>query len=45
MPLDEALRKYRPGELKEGFNIMEDGEEIFFVSNPALGLWTCRDLD
>ena len=25
--------------LKEGENIMPDGEEVFYVSNPAQGLW------
>ena len=28
--------------MKEGFNQMDDGE-IFYVSNPALGLWAFRD--
>ncbi len=39
MPLSEACDKYRPDRLIEGFNILEDGEEIFYISNPALGLW------
>ena len=38
-PLEEALRKYNPQTLKDGFNIMENGEEVFFISNPAIGLW------
>lgn len=41
MPLSEALAKYPPCGLKEGYNILPDGEEVFFISNPALGLWTC----
>ncbi len=36
---DEIVKKYNPSELKEGENIMPDGEEIFYVSNPAQGLW------
>jgi hypothetical protein len=28
--------------MKEGFNRMGDGEEVYFISNPALGLWTSR---
>ncbi len=36
------LRRYDPAQLSEGFNQMPDGEEIFFVSNPALGLWAAR---
>jgi hypothetical protein len=36
-------RKYDTGKLKEGFNKMPDGEEIYYISNPALGLWAYRD--
>ncbi|MDD5622735.1 MAG: lactate racemase domain-containing protein [Actinomycetota bacterium] len=38
MPLDEALKKYDVKNLKEGFNMVK-GEKIFFISNPAIGLW------
>lgn len=38
-PLDEALKRYDPSNLKHGFNTLDNGEEIFFISNPALGLW------
>lgn len=41
--LGEALRKYNPEKLKEGFNKLEDGEEIFYISNPATGLWSSRE--
>lgn len=40
---DEITAKYNPEKLKEGFNIMPDGEEIFYISNPALGLWAFKD--
>jgi nickel-dependent lactate racemase len=36
--LAATLRKYDPAKLKHGSNIV-DGEEIFFIANPALGLW------
>jgi nickel-dependent lactate racemase len=36
---DEMVKRYPLESLKDGWNIMEDGEEVFFVSNPALGLW------
>jgi nickel-dependent lactate racemase len=39
--LAEYTRKYDPAKLKDGWN-MVDGEEIFFVSNPGLGLWAYR---
>jgi nickel-dependent lactate racemase len=41
--LNEMLSKYNPGKLNEGINIMDDGEEIFYISNPALGLWTSKE--
>ena len=37
--LAEMSAKYDPEKLKDGINIV-DGEEIFYISNPALGLWT-----
>ncbi|MBA7574097.1 hypothetical protein ES708_15899 [subsurface metagenome] len=36
-------RKYDPKKLKEGINIMPDGEKIFYISNPAMGLWAYRN--
>ena len=39
MPLKEALKVYNPNKLKDGYNVLESGEEIFYISNPALGLW------
>jgi hypothetical protein len=41
--ISEMLRIYNPEILKEGFNTMEDGSEIFYISNPALGLWSSRE--
>ncbi len=41
--LDEMIKKYNPEKLKDGFNIMQDGEEIFYISNPALGLWAYKE--
>jgi len=43
MPLSEALKKYNPDQLKDGYNTLEDGEEIFYISNPALGLWADKN--
>jgi nickel-dependent lactate racemase len=42
-PLHTMLEKYNPKALKEGRNTLPGGEEIFYISNPALGLWACRD--
>ncbi len=38
----EAIRRYNPAALRDGFNTLPDGEEIFYISNPALGLWAER---
>jgi nickel-dependent lactate racemase len=42
-PLDETLRRYDPSKLSLGWNTLADGEKIFFVPNPALGLWTTKE--
>jgi nickel-dependent lactate racemase len=39
--LAEYSAKYDPAVLKDGWNVVE-GEEIFYVSNPGLGLWAWR---
>ena len=36
--LAEYMKKYDPEKLKDGWNVA-DGEEIFYISNPGLGLW------
>ncbi len=36
--LAEMMAKYKPESLKDGWNVV-DGEEIFYISNPGLGLW------
>jgi nickel-dependent lactate racemase len=40
--LVETSKRYNPERLTEGYNTLPDGERIFFVSNPALGLWAYR---
>jgi len=41
--LADMTATYNPETLKDGFNTMPDGEEIFYISNPGLGLWSFRD--
>ncbi len=36
--LQEMMARYRPEDLRDGWNEV-DGERIFYISNPALGLW------
>jgi nickel-dependent lactate racemase len=40
--LKEMTRRYDPARLKDGWNTLDDGGQIFYISNPALGLWACR---
>lgn len=40
IPYEEAAKKYDPAVLTDGFHEV-DGETIFYISNPALGLWVC----
>lgn len=37
--LSEMSRRYDPKTLREGWNVLPDGERIYFIGNPALGLW------
>jgi len=39
--LAEMSRQYDPARLTHGFNDV-DGERVFFVANPGLGLWALR---
>jgi hypothetical protein len=41
--LDDMQKKYDPKLLKDGFNTLPGGEEIYYISNPAVGLWSSRD--
>lgn len=40
--LADLSAKYPPGRLLEGWNVV-DGEEVYFIGNPALGLWGTAD--
>ena len=37
--LDAIMKRYPADRMKDGWNIMPDGEEVYYISNPALGLW------
>lgn len=39
---DELVKKYSPETLHYGYNTV-DGEEIYYIPNPALGLWINRE--
>ena len=40
--LKTMTQRYDPAKLKDGWNTLADGEKIFYISNPALGLWAYR---
>ena len=40
---DEMIRRYDPAALRPGFQTLPDGEEIYYIPNPALGLWIDRE--
>jgi nickel-dependent lactate racemase len=41
--INETLKRYPMDKLKEGWNTMPDGEEIFYISTPSAGLWSTRE--
>lgn len=41
--INEMIEKYNPDNLTDGFNTMPNGEKIFYISNPALGLWAYKE--
>ena len=36
-------QRYPPEVMKEGWNTMPDGEEVFYISTPSAGLWSTRE--
>jgi hypothetical protein len=40
--LDSMTARYNPQELDDGWNVLDGGERIYYISNPALGLWAYR---
>lgn len=37
--LHKMLQRYDPRTLRDGWNQLPDGERVYYISNPALGLW------
>jgi nickel-dependent lactate racemase len=40
--LDAAWRRYDPAVLRDGWNTLPDGEEVYFISTPSAGLWATK---
>ena len=41
--LAQMLLRYDPNELEDGLNLLPGEEPIYFISNPALGLWAAKE--
>jgi len=42
-PLEEMQKIYDPAKLRDGYQTLPNGEEIYYISNPALGLWSWKE--
>ncbi len=40
--LPTMSERYAPSRLADGWNVMPDGERVYFIRHPALGLWASR---
>jgi hypothetical protein len=36
------LERYNPAIMRDGWNTMPDGEEVFYISTPSAGLWATQ---
>ncbi len=43
MTIAEAEEEYMFKDLSYGYNELANGEEVFYIENPATGLWVARD--
>ena len=43
MDLNAALRRYDPARMRNGFNVMPDGKEVFYINTPSAGLWSTKE--
>ncbi len=41
--IKEMISIYNPDQLKDGWNINDKGEQFYYISNPAIGLWAVRE--
>ena len=41
--IDLLMKRYDPQSLRTGFHTTADGEEFYFISNPATGLWKAAE--
>jgi len=43
MDIADALKRYDIETMKNGLNVMPDGERVFFISTPSAGLWSTQE--
>ena len=41
--LKTMMKRYDPAKLRDGVNRLTGGEEIYYISNPAVGLWASKE--
>lgn len=41
--MHDVMNRYNQDKMAEGWNTMPDGEEVYFISSPAAGLWACKE--
>ena len=41
--LEATLKRYDPKKMKNGFNVMPDGEEVYYIATPSAGLWSTKE--
>lgn len=43
LDLEQAMGRYPIAKLKNGFNTLANGEEVYFIDTPSAGLWTTKE--
>jgi nickel-dependent lactate racemase len=41
-PLTPMMKRYNPKAMRNGYNTMSDGQAVYFISDPGLGLWALK---
>lgn len=41
---DETEKQYDAGTLENGWNTLANGEEVYYIDNPAIGLWSAKEI-
>jgi nickel-dependent lactate racemase len=39
----DIMRTYDPARLMRGHNILKNSDEVYYISNPAMGLWSSKE--